>query len=146
VLIVVAGPVFNLLFAVGVYAGLFLYGLPEPRPILASPRRALSRTQPACMPAIRCAQVGGEPIETWQELRWRVIQGALQRESLTLEVSNEREAIAHRKLDMTSFPGGGLRGRCTGADRIAAVPPAARPGVRHHRPGSPAERAGLKVG
>ncbi|MGH8739516.1 MAG: site-2 protease family protein, partial [Burkholderiales bacterium] len=34
-LIVVAGPVFNFLFAILVYAGLFMYGLPEARPILA---------------------------------------------------------------------------------------------------------------
>src|ERR1700752_1624989 len=35
--IVVGGPVFNLAFAVLVYAGLFMYGLPEARPVLAEP-------------------------------------------------------------------------------------------------------------
>src|SRR6478672_8699750 len=35
--IVVAGPVFNFVFAVLVYAGLFMYGLPEARPILGEP-------------------------------------------------------------------------------------------------------------
>src|SRR3954468_6420411 len=35
--IVVAGPVFNFAFAVLVYAGLFMYGLPEARPILGAP-------------------------------------------------------------------------------------------------------------
>src|SRR3954467_7441001 len=36
-LIVVAGPLFNFLFAILVYAGLFMYGLPEARPILGAP-------------------------------------------------------------------------------------------------------------
>src|SRR2546430_17325519 len=35
--IVVAGPLFNFAFAVLVYAGLFMYGLPEARPLLSSP-------------------------------------------------------------------------------------------------------------
>mgnify|MGYP000281695645 CR=1 FL=1 len=34
-LIVIAGPVFNFLFAIAVYAGLYMYGLPEARPVLA---------------------------------------------------------------------------------------------------------------
>ena len=35
--IVIAGPVANFLFAIAVYAGLFMYGLPEARPVLAAP-------------------------------------------------------------------------------------------------------------
>src|ERR1044071_5667691 len=38
--IVVAGPLFNFIFAVLVYAGLFMYGLPEARPILGAPPAA----------------------------------------------------------------------------------------------------------
>src|SRR3954447_5935318 len=37
ILIVAAGPVFNFAFAVLVYAGLFMYGLPEARPVIAAP-------------------------------------------------------------------------------------------------------------
>ncbi|MDQ5848058.1 MAG: site-2 protease family protein, partial [Pseudomonadota bacterium] len=36
-LIVVAGPLFNFLFAIAVYAGLFMYRLPEVRPVLGAP-------------------------------------------------------------------------------------------------------------
>ncbi|HWJ00057.1 MAG TPA: site-2 protease family protein, partial [Burkholderiales bacterium] len=35
--IVVAGPLFNFAFAIVVYAGLFMYGLPEARPVLGEP-------------------------------------------------------------------------------------------------------------
>jgi len=37
ILIVVAGPLFNFIFAIVVYAGLFMYGLPEARPVLGAP-------------------------------------------------------------------------------------------------------------
>jgi regulator of sigma E protease len=147
IFIVVAGPVFNLLFAIAVYTGLFLYGLPSRARSSGSRRRALSRTQPGLRAGDTVRAVGGEPIATWQELRWRVIQGALQRESLVLEVSNEREAIAQRKLDIDCVSGGGLRGRRTGAHRLAPVSSSAATGVRHDRArAAPAERAGLKVG
>src|SRR3954467_2020756 len=37
ILIVAAGPLFNFVFAILVYAGLFMYGLPEARPVIAAP-------------------------------------------------------------------------------------------------------------
>ena len=44
--IVIAGPAFNFAFAILVYAGLFLYGLPEARPVLAGPPAARRGTGP----------------------------------------------------------------------------------------------------
>jgi len=146
VFIVAAGPIFNLLFAVAVYAGLFLYGLPEPRPILAEPAAGTFAHAAGLRAGDTVRAVGGEPIETWQELRWRVIQGALQRESLTLEVSNEREAIAHRKLDMTSFPAADFEGDALERIGLRLYRPPLDPVFSTIVPGSPAERAGLKVG
>src|SRR5712664_4701846 len=37
IFIVIAGPLFNFVFAVLVYAGLFMYGLLEARPVLGAP-------------------------------------------------------------------------------------------------------------
>jgi regulator of sigma E protease len=48
--------------------------------------------------------VAGEPISTWQELRWRVLQSALQRSPLALEVVNERGHLNTVTLDLRSFP------------------------------------------
>ena len=146
VFIVAAGPVFNLLFAIAVYAGLFLYGLPEPRPILAEPATGTFAHAAGLHAGDTVRAVSGEPIETWQELRWRVIQGALQRESLTLEVSNEREAIAQRKLDMTSFPAADFEGDALERIGLRLYRPPLDPVFGTIVPGSPAERAGLKVG
>ena len=114
IFIVVAGPVFNLLFAIAVYTGLFLYGLPEPRPIVGEPAAGTFAHTAGLRAGDTVRSVGGEPIATWQELRWRVIQGALQRESLLLEVSNEREAIAHPSSISLRFPRR-IRGRRTRA-------------------------------
>jgi regulator of sigma E protease len=146
VFIVAAGPVFNLLFAIAVYAGLFLHGLPEPRPILAEPAAGTFAHAAGLRAGDTVRAVGGESIQTWQELRWRVIQGALQRESLALEVSNEREAIAHRKLDMTSFPAADFEGDALERIGLRLYRPPLDPVFSTIVPGSAAERAGLKVG
>ena len=146
IMIVAAGPVFNLLFAILVYAGLFLYGLPEPRPILAEPAAGTFAHAAGLHAGDTVRAIGGEPIETWQELRWRVIQSALQRESLTLEVANEREAIAQRKLDLTSFPAADFEGDALERIGLRLYRPPLEPVFGTIVAGSPAERAGLKVG
>ena len=144
--IVAAGPLFNLLFAIAVYAGLFLYGLPEPRPIVAEPAAGTFAERAGLHAGDTVRSVGGEPIETWQELRWRVIQGALQRESLTLEISSEREAIAQRRLDLTSFPASEFEGDALERIGLRLYRPPLPPVFGTIVPGSPAQRAGLKAG
>lgn len=146
IFIVAAGPVFNLLFAIAVYTGLFLYGLPEPRPIVGEPPAGTLAQQAGLRSGDTVRSVGGDAIETWQELRWRVIQGALQREVLTLEVSNEREAIASRKLDLTSFPAAEFEGDALERIGLRIFRPPLDPVFGTIVSGGAAEQAGLKPG
>ena len=146
VLIVVAGPAFNFLFAIGVYAGLYMYGLPEARPIVAEPASATLARAAGFKAGDVVRQVDGQAIATWQELRWRVLQGALQRERLAIEVIDERERISHLTLDLSGFPADEVE-----SDMMERI------GLRLYRPalpavlgqvvaGSAAERAGLQPG
>ena len=146
VLIVAAGPVFNLLFAIAVYSGLFLYGLPEARPIVAEPASGTFASAAGLHAGDTVRAIDGEPVETWQELRWRVIQAALQRETLKLEISNDREAIAQRKLDLSAFPAGEFEGDALDRIGLRLYRPPLEPVFGTIVPGSPAEHAGLKVG
>jgi regulator of sigma E protease len=145
-LIVAAGPAFNFLFAICVYAGLYMYGLPEARPIVAEPPPATLARAAGLRAGDLVQKVGGQPVATWQELRWRVLQGALQRESLAVEVIDERSRISYLTLDLTSFPGDEIE-----SDLLERI------GLRLYRPvlpavlgqvvsGSAAERAGLRPG
>src|SRR5438874_9817551 len=102
--IVVAGPLFNFAFAILVYAGLFMYGLPEARPLLASPPQGTIAAAAGLQAGDAVRAIDGEPITTWQELRWRVLQAALQREAVKLETLNERGHIAVVMLDLRAFP------------------------------------------
>src|SRR5918992_3613590 len=102
--IVVAGPLANFLFAIVAYAGLFMYGLPEARPVLGTPTEGTVAAAAGLRAGDTVRAVEGEPITTWQELRWRVLQSALQRSSLRLEVVNEKEHLRDVMLDLRSFP------------------------------------------
>src|SRR5205807_2263896 len=88
--IVVAGPLFNFAFAVLVYAGLFMYGLPEARPILGAPPAGTLAAAAGIQAGDTVRAIDGEPIATWQDLRWRVLQAALERRSVQLETENQR--------------------------------------------------------
>jgi regulator of sigma E protease len=145
-LIVVAGPAFNFLFAIGVYAGLYMYGLPEARPIIAEPPPATLARAAGFRAGDLVRQVDGQAVTTWQELRWRVLQGALQREKLAVQVIDERERISNLTLDLAGFSADDVE-----SDMIERI------GLRLYRPalpavlgqvvsGSAAERAGLLPG
>src|SRR3954466_4278079 len=98
--IVVAGPVFNFAFAVLVYAGLFMYGLPEAPPILGEPPAGTVAAQAGLHAGDTVRAIDNEPLATWQELRWRVLQAALQREAVKLETENERGHLSSVTLDL----------------------------------------------
>jgi regulator of sigma E protease len=143
--IVVAGPLFNFAFAILVYAGLFMYGLPEARPVLAEPAANTLAAAAGLRAQDTVRRVGGEPVATWQELRWRLLQAALQREVVRLEVVNARGHISEATLD--------LRGEAGEVESDVLE----RLGLRLYRAplppvfgklvaGGPADRAGLREG
>jgi regulator of sigma E protease len=144
--IVVAGPLANFLFAIAAYAGLFMYGLPEARPVLGAPPAGSTAAAAGLRSGDTVRAVDGEAITTWQELRWRVLQSALQRAPLRLEVVNEKGHLRDVLLDLRSFPADDVE-----ADALERI------GLRLYRPpldpvigqvvrGGSAERAGLAPG
>jgi regulator of sigma E protease len=102
--IVVAGPAFNLLFASIVYAGLFMVGLPELRPMLDAPPAGSPAAAAGVQRGDVVRRVDGREVATWEDVRWRVLQGALQGEPVTLEVERAKSSAALR-LDLRQFGG-----------------------------------------
>lgn len=144
--IVTAGPTFNFLFAIVVYTGLYMYGLPEARPIVAEPSAGSIAKIAGFHGGDTVRRVDENAIATWQELRWRLLQGALQRQALAVEVVNAKQQISILRLDLS-----GLSGDDVESDLLERL------GFRLHRPqlpavlgkivaGSVAEQAGLVPG
>ncbi len=92
--VVAAGPIANLLLAILLYSVVNWVGLQEPRAVLASPvagsiaERAGLRGEEL----VRQAAFDGEPLEdvrSFEDLRWRLTQGALNGRDVRLSISTD---------------------------------------------------------
>lgn len=143
--IVAAGPLANLLLAVIVYWGLFIVGVEELRPVLGAPVATSAAAHAGVENGDRVMKVGGEPIETWSQMRWLLLKSAVTHDAIDLEVINSRSEINWRRIDLSAARG------AEGDDPIARLgirffQPVIRPVVGSVSPGSPAESAGLLAG
>ena len=146
IVIVAAGPVFNFLFAIAVYAGLFAYGLPEARPIVAEPPAGSAARAAGLESGDTVSAIDGQPIATWQELRWRVVQAALQREVVRLEVVDARGQRSAQSLDLSRYPANEVEGDALERIGLRLYRPSLDPVLGQIVAGGAAERAGLSAG
>ena len=144
--IVLAGPVFNFLFAILVYAGLFMYGLPEARPVIAAPPAGSPAALAGLRPGVTVRTIDGEPLATWQELRWRILQAALQRQPVRMETIDPRGHIEVAALDLSAFPAQEVEGDVLERIGLRLYRPPLEPVLGQVVSGGPADRAGLEAG
>lgn len=145
-IIVAAGPLANFALAILIYWAVFMHGSEELLPVLGAPPAG----SPAAMAVIENGEqvraVDGQPVATWNDLRWMLLQKAVDQEKVTLEVINERDEIAVRHLYLAAAGEQGWEG-----DALERL------GVRFYRPDLPpvigkvvadsvGERAGLLPG
>ena len=145
-LVVVAGPVFNFLFAIALYAGLFMYGLPEARPVLAAPAAGTMAQAAGFRGGDTVVSVNGESVSTWQDLRWRVLQAALQRDALRIDVLDERQHLETRRLDLSGESEDDFDGDAMERLGLRLFRPPLAPVFGKLLPGGAAERDGLITG
>jgi regulator of sigma E protease len=146
IVIVVAGPLFNFVFAVLVYAGLFMYGLPEARPILGAPPAGTLAAAAGIGAGDTVRAIDGEPVETWQDLRWQVLQAALQRQAVRFETLDGRGHIATLTLDLRDFPANEVESDVLERIGLRLYRPMLAPVIGKVVPGGSAERSGLAAG
>jgi len=145
-LIVVAGPLFNFLFAIAVYAGLYMHGLPEARPVIAAPAAGTLAQLAGFAAGDTVRSIEAEPIATWQDLRWRVLQGALQRELLRFEVLGSGGNLSMHALDLRGFPSADVESDTLERIGLRLYRPPLDPVIGRVVAGGAAERAGLLAG
>jgi regulator of sigma E protease len=146
IVIVAAGPVFNFLFAIVVYCGLYLYGLPEAKPVLAQPPQGT----PAAAAGLRAGDtvlaIDGERISTWEEARWRVVQAAVERRAVVFEIAKEGGARSAVTLDLRALADQDVEGDAAERVGLRLFRPELEPVIGRVIDASPAARAGLEPG
>jgi len=141
--IVAAGPVFNLVLAVLLYAGLYAVGTQEPAPVLAQPAVGTPAAHAGVQAGDAVIAVNGAPVTSWSQTRWAVLETLAAGGTLTLEVaprdggrSQQRELYLPRAADPVARD----MGEATGLRLYGPVV------VRSVVAGGSAERAGLQAG
>ena len=144
--IVGAGPVANLLLAVLLFTATFVAGVPGQRALLADPPAASAAAAADVRAGDLVVAVDGEPVGSWQELRWRVVR-AQGHETLTLTLardSNVSSAPVTRELSLAGMQTADWEGNPLSMLGLRAD--LGPPVVDQVLPGKPAERAGVRNG
>jgi regulator of sigma E protease len=146
-LVVVAGPLFNFAFAIAVYAALFMHGLPEARPVVADPAAGTPAAVAGFHGGDIVRAIDGRRVQTWQEVRWHVLQAALQHDSLRIEVESQRgQQLTVLHLDLRGISDADVEADVMGRVGLRLNRPTLEPVLGKLVAGSPAEVSGLAAG
>ena len=105
VAIVAAGPIANFILAILLYWILFVHGVPGMRPVVGVPPAASAAATAHFEAGDVITRVGGEAVQSWQDLRWQLLKHAVRRDAVAIEVENLRGEIATRRLDLSGLDG-----------------------------------------
>lgn len=148
--IVAAGPIANFILAILLFAALYMHGIPEPVAKIRNVPEISAAYKAGLRGGETVTAVNGEPIELWSELRWKMIQLAVEKSAARLDV--RRPDSADRRgalLDTVILPLDSLKSEDLEGDFLAklglslARPPAVLGRVM---PDGPARRGGLQEG
>jgi regulator of sigma E protease len=142
--IVAAGPIFNLILAVFLYAGLNMAGTEEPVAVIAQPAADTPAARAGLLSGDRILAIDGEEVASWSDARWRLMDVMATGGSARIEVKTPAGAVQQRELVLpsnTMDPAGGDPLAAAGV-RLAQPKPA----VRVVNDGGEGQAAGLRTG
>jgi len=147
--IVAAGPIANLLLAIVLYTAVNWIGVEEPVAKLARPVAASLAEAAGLRGGEHITRAGFDgdltPVQSFEDLRWRMTQGALDARDLTLEVASEDGRPARQLVLPLS------RMEAKDADpqmfrKIGVLAPLTRPEIGDVMAGGAGEQSGLRKG
>ena len=145
-LIVLAGPVANLLLAIVLYWGLFMHGVDELRPVLGAPKVASAAAQAGVRAGDLVLSINGEEVRSWEDLRWRILQDLADSRESQLHIkrkdgNQEILSLATQQLGIDTLDKDPIR-----LLGLTIEPPTLPPVIGRILPDMPAARAGLREG
>jgi regulator of sigma E protease len=144
--VVIAGPIANFLFAILLYWLLFMHGVQEARPVVAAPQPGTPAASAGFESGETIRAINGEPVASWQEVRWHMLQLALERQQVKVEVINRNNQLNWRTLDLSPFDAEQLEGDALTLIGLKLYRPEISPVIGQIVSGSVAEQAGLQPG
>ncbi len=144
--IVVAGPLANFLLAIVLYWILFMHGVQGIKPVLGE----VSAGSPAAVAQLQAGEtilsIDDEPIPSWQELRWRLLDTALQQRIVKIEGRSASGTMLSHQLDLSGVEAKDLDGELLDKLGLQVYQPVLRPVIGRLAADSVAQRADLRAG
>ncbi|MDD3354394.1 RIP metalloprotease RseP [Zoogloea sp.] len=144
--IVAAGPLANFLLAIALYWGLYSGGVEELRARIGEPVAASAADKAGFTAGELVRSVNGTPVATWQEFRWVLLNQALDRKVVDVEMINEAREINVRRLDLSGISVDQSEKDAATQLGLQLYRPAVPAVLGHLSPGGAAATAGLKSG
>jgi len=144
--IVIAGPAANFLLAIALYWVLFLHGVPGIKPVIGEPPAGTPAHHAGFAAGDMLVRIGSEPIVTWQDARWVLLQRAVEKSAVAIEVRGAGGASATRQLDLSGLTAADLDSDFLHTLGLARFQPPLKPVIGEVVKDGAAQRAGLKVG
>jgi regulator of sigma E protease len=142
--IVLAGPLANLLLAVAVYWGINVAGVMEPRALLAPPVAGTPAARAGLAGADLIVAIDDRPVRSWQDVNWQILQRAVDRAQVDVDVRSESGSTRRLMLDLSSLAPEDLEGNPL--PRIGLALWSGPPRIGRVTEGGAAQRAGLLPG
>ena len=144
VAIVLAGPLANLLLAVGVYWLLNISGTLEPRAVLGAPAQQTIAQRAGLREGDEVTQIDGRPVRAFSELRWKLLERAVDRAAVEMTVRSAGGAERTVLLDLSLLGPGEIDQTVFSRLGVSLAEPP--PVVRQLSPDGVAAAAGLQPG
>lgn len=96
--IVLAGPVANFLAAIVLYWMLFVHGIPGLVPLVAEPPAGSTAARAGFVAGDTVLGVAGTAVRSWQDFRWIVLQRALDKGPVSVELKTAQGVVISREL------------------------------------------------
>jgi regulator of sigma E protease len=143
--IVVAGPLANLILAIVLYWVLFIHGVPGLKPMLGE----IVPQSPAVAAQFQAEEtilsINGVAVPSWQEVRWTLLELALQKAEAHLEGRTAQGAIIQHVLDLKIIEPADLDGDFLQKLGLQPYQPLVQPLIGKLAEGGAAQRAGLRA-
>jgi len=144
--IVAAGPIANFLLAIVFYWALFVGGVQEAKPVVGAPDAGTVAEASGLTRGETILKINEESMASWQQVRWRLLQLAVEKQPARLEVIDAKHRLTWRTLDLSGFDLEGFDSDPLARLGLRLNRPDVAPVIGKVVPGSVAEAEGLRAG
>ncbi len=113
------------------------------KPLLGAALPSTPAAQAGMTSGETIVRIGDQPVTTWEDVRWVLLEQVVDKGSVTLEVQNEKGEIAFRRLDLSTLGAADLDSDFLNKIGLSRFSPAV---IGEVQAGKAGERAGLRSG